>query len=215
MTERAAETDRIPLDLLPPEFLRKRAKSVAIGAVLVGAALGGLFGLVGGRTAGLVAAAVVAVPLLLLAWAESRRRCWLAGSELSVRALGTRTVDLAELTDITVLVADQRGVRTIGVLVQGGPRRRLVNVAVALYAGSGGRELGVYELRRLADALAATGDTRALVLSQLLVAQLRADARGEAAADRPLYQLASLVPAGRVPRRIGSDAVARFVAALD
>ncbi len=132
-----------------------------------------------------------------------------------MRALGTRTVDLAELTDITVLVADQRGVRTIGVLVQGGPRRRLVNVAVALYAGSGGRELGVYELRRLADALAATGDTRALVLSQLLIAQLRADARGEAAADRPLYQLASLVPAGRVPRRIGSDAVARFVAALD
>jgi hypothetical protein len=53
------------------------------------------------------------------------------------------------------------------------------------------------------------------VYSQLLVAQLRAEAKGEAAADRPLYQLASLAPSGKLAQRLKAEAVTRFVASLD
>ncbi|AOS62923.1 hypothetical protein [Actinoalloteichus hymeniacidonis] len=218
-SDRAARSEGKPaqpgiaLDLLPSQLVRRRAWSIAAGALIVGAALGGLFGLIGGRTAGLVAGGVIAVPLLLLAWAEARRRTRLAGSVVSVSAFGTRRVDLNELREIDVLVLDQRGMRTVGLLMQG--QGKTVNLSLALYAGAGGRELGILELRRLADALAAVGDMRTLTLSQLLVAQLRAEARGEAAADRPLYKLASVAPAGRLPSRLSSEAVARFVSTLD
>jgi hypothetical protein len=84
-----------------------------------------------------------------------------------------------------------------------------------MYAGTGAKELGVYALRRLADALASTADTRALVLSELVVAQLRAEARGDAAADRPLYRLAALAPEGRVAQKLRPGDVSRFVTALD
>jgi hypothetical protein len=53
------------------------------------------------------------------------------------------------------------------------------------------------------------------VFSQLLVAQLRAEAKGEAAADRPLYRLASLAPGGRLAQRLKPEAITRFVATLD
>ncbi|ASO19735.1 hypothetical protein FHR81_000588 [Actinoalloteichus hoggarensis] len=210
---RPAEQAEISLNLLPPEILRRRALSIALGALIIGAGFGGLFGLIGGRDAGLVAAGVIIVPFLLLAWSESRRRTRLAGRLLSVSTFGTRTVDLGELREIDLLVSDQRGMRTVALLIRAG--RRTVTVALALYAGAGGRELGILELRRLADVLAGIGDTRTLALSQLLVAQLRAEARGEPAANRPLYQIASAAPGGRFPTRLDSAAVARFVATLD
>jgi hypothetical protein len=84
-----------------------------------------------------------------------------------------------------------------------------------VYAGTGGRELGILMLRRLADALAASENTSGLVFSELLVAQLRAEAKGEPAAERPLYRLASLAPSGRLAQRLKTDAVTRFVASLD
>ena len=70
-------------------------------------------------------------------------------------------------------------------------------------------------LRRLADVLAGSENTAGLVFSQLLVAQLRAEAKGDAAADRPLYRLASLAPAGRLAQRLKPEAITRFVATLD
>jgi hypothetical protein len=53
------------------------------------------------------------------------------------------------------------------------------------------------------------------VFSQLLVAQLRAEAKGDAAADRPLYRLASLAPSGKLAQRLKPEAITRFVASLD
>ncbi|APU14282.1 MULTISPECIES: hypothetical protein [Actinoalloteichus] len=211
--ERPAVPAGIALNLLPPELLRRRALSIALGALIIGAAMGGLFGLIGGRVAGLVAAGVITVPFLLLALSEARKRTRLDGRVVSVSSFGTRRVDLTELREIDLLVSDQRGVRTVALLIQG--HGRTLNVALAIYAGAGGRELGILELRRLADALAGVGDTRTLALSQLLVNQLRAEARGEAAANRPLYQIASAAPGGRLPTRLDPAAVARFVATLD
>lgn len=113
-----------------------------------------------------------------------------------------------------MLVTDMRGMRTVSLLVSGPPKGKTLTIAVAMYAGTGGKELGVYSLRRLADALASTGDTRALVLSDLLVAQLKSEARGDAAADRPLYRLASLAPQGRMAQKLRSEDVAKFVTTL-
>lgn len=207
------DTERIPLDLLDPAAVRKRSRMVSIGAIMVAAAFGGLLGLIAGRVPGLIGAGVIAVPLLLLAWSEARRRVWLQGHVLSVRAFGTRSVDLRTAEDLDLLVTDVRGSRTVGLFVRG--NRKAINLALAIYAGTGGRELGVFPLRRLADVLAGRGDAKGLVFSGLLVAQLRAEARGEAAADRPLYQLGSLAPAGRLAQKLHPDAVSRFVAALD
>ncbi|HEY8374803.1 MAG TPA: hypothetical protein VIL00_18890 [Pseudonocardiaceae bacterium] len=205
----------VPLDLLDPAHVRRRARSTAIAAVVVAGFFGGVVGLLAGRTAGLVTAAVVGVPLLLLAWSEARRCTWLADGVVSVRALGTRQVDLRRATSLEVLVTDVRGMRTVGLLVSGPPRGKTINLALAMYAGTGGRELGVLALRRLADTLAGTGEATGLVFSELLVAQLRAEARGEPAPARPLYRLASSAPQGRLAQRLRSDAVARFVASLD
>ncbi|WP_433271776.1 hypothetical protein ACQPZF_13725 [Actinosynnema sp. CS-041913] len=206
-------SDRIPLDLLDPAAVRKRARTVGIGALMVAAAFGGLLGLLAGRTAGLVTAAVFAVPLLLLAWSEARRRVWLEGHVLSVRAFGTRSVDLHTADQLDLLVTDMRGSRTVGLFVRGGGKA--INLALAIYAGTGGREQGVFGLRKLADVLAGRGDAPGLVFSELLVAQLRAEARGVVAADRPLYQLGSLAPSGRLAQKLNPDAISRFVSTLD
>ncbi|KAA2262008.1 hypothetical protein F0L68_14540 [Solihabitans fulvus] len=211
MQEGAAE--RIPLDLLDAGAVRKRARLVAAGGVIVAAAFGGVVGLLGGRLPGLITAAVVLVPLLLLAWSESRRRVWLQGSTVSVRAFGIRSVDLHHADQLDLLITDVRGTRTVGLFMQAGGKA--INLALAIYAGTGGRELGVFPLRRLADTLAGSGDARGLVYSELLVAQLRAEARGEAAADRPLYRLGSLAPGGRLAQKLHPDAVSRFVTTLD
>ncbi|MCC8250287.1 hypothetical protein [Saccharothrix luteola] len=206
-------SERIALDLLDPKSVRKRARTVAIGALIVAAAFGGLLGLLAGRTAGLVAAAIFAIPLLLLAWSEARRRVWLEGHVLSVRAFGTRSVDLHTADQLDLLVTDVRGSRTVGLFVRGGGKA--INLALAIYAGTGGREQGVLPLRKLADVLAGRGDPPGLVFSELLVAQLRAEARGLPASDRPLYQLGSKAPTGRLAQKLNPEAISRFVSTLD
>lgn len=207
-----ADAEAVSLDLLDRRTVRVRARNVAIAALLVGAALGGIVGLFAGPVGFGVTAAAVTIPLLLLAVTEARKSVELRGERVVARALGTRAVDVRTATRLELFVTDLRGTRTINVLVGG--RGKAISVSLAMYAGTGGRELGIYGLRRLADALAGNPDTRALVLSQLIVAQLRAEARGEPAPNRPLYQLGSQAPQGGVAKRLNSEAVARFVATL-
>jgi hypothetical protein len=208
-----SDTERLPLNLAEPTSARRRG-CVAVGvAVLFGAALGGIVGLLGGQTAGLITAAVVVLALCLLTWVSGRRRLWLEGNLVVARTIGTKVVDLRRAERIELLVTDVRGTRTIGLLVGAG--KKTINMPLAVYAGTGGRELGILLLRRLADALAGSENTSGLVFSELLVAQLRAEAKGEAAADRPLYRLASLAPSGRLAQRLKPEAITRFVASLD
>lgn len=208
------QDETITLDLLDRSTVRRRSRNVAIAALLVGAALGGIVGTIAGPVGFFVTTSIVACPLLVLAYAESRKTYFLRGSRVSSRAFGTRTVDVQGAKTLDVLVTDVRGSRTVSLLVTGPPKDKTLTVALATYAGTGGKELGIYALRRLADALAGTDDPRALVLSELIVAQLRAEARGDAAAERPLYRLASLAPQGRLAQKLHSGDVARFVAAL-
>jgi hypothetical protein len=207
------QPERIPLTLTEQTSSRRRG-CVALGVALIfGAALGGLVGLLAGQTAGLVTATVIVVLLTLLSWVSSRRTIWLEGDLVVAKAVGRKTVDLRQADRIELLVTDIRGTRTIGLLVGGGGKT--INLSLAVYSGTGGRELGILVLRRLADILAGSENTTGLVFSQLMVAQLRAEAKGEAAADRPLYRLASLAPTGRLAQRLKPEAITRFVASLD
>lgn len=216
MEERtAAAAGGIPLDLIPAEALRRRAMIVSIAALILAAALGGVVGLAAGRLPGLVAAAVVGLPLLLLAYGESRRRTWLEDGVVAARAFGVRRVNLRTLTRIELLVTEVRGTRVVGLLVAGPPKGKAVNIAIASYTAIAGRELGIVALRRLADALAGGEEPRGLVFAELLVAQLRAEAREAGGAERPLYRIASLAQGGRLAQRLHPDAVTKFVASLD
>ncbi|PXY19225.1 hypothetical protein [Prauserella muralis] len=211
----APEPERIALYGDNPALRRRRALSGLVGVVLFGAAFGGIAGLIGGQIAGLVVAAVVALPLLYLVSFNARRQLWLEGHTVLVRTWRTRRIDLVTSERIDLLVTDVRGTRTVSLLLNAGKRGSAVKIDLAVYAGTGGRELGILALRRLADALLNNVDANGVVFSELLVAQLRAEARGDAAADRPLYRLASAAPSGKLAQRFTMDAVSRFVATLE
>ncbi len=213
MPEPAGE--RVPLDLLPAAVLRARALRVAVIGIVIGVVLGVVVGIIAGWVAGLVVGVCFGLPMPVLAVAEARRSYWLAGGVVSVRALGTRSVELRQATAIELLVTELRGTTTVGLLVTGPPQGKAVNIAVAMYNEEGGRELGVLALRRLADALAGNADADGLVFAELLVAQLRAEAREAPLAERPLYRVTTQVPGRRLTQRMQADAVGRFVALLD
>lgn len=209
--------ERVALDLLPASIARRRATGVMFMALLLAAAAGGVVGLIGGRLPGLIAAAVIGVPLLLLALGEARRRTWLESSVVTVRAIGSRRVDINTAERRDLVVSEIRGQCTVSLLLAktGG---KAVTVPLAIYTAAGGVELGILGLRRLADALAAAAGTAggqdARNLSVLLVAQLRAEARGESPLERPLRLAAGLVPAGRLLRKVNPSRLAALVSEL-
>ncbi|HJQ45544.1 MAG TPA: hypothetical protein VJ870_04340 [Amycolatopsis sp.] len=207
--------DRLALYQQDPPLRRRRLVSGLVGVVLFAAAFGGIAGLFGGQVAGLVVAAVVALPLLYLVAFSLRRQVWLEGTTVLVRTWRTRAVDIVEATRIDLLVTDVRGVRTVNLLLGAGQRRRTAKIDLAVYSGTGGRELAVLALRRLANALMNNIEANGIVFSELLVAQLKSEARGDGAADRPLYRLAAGAPSGKMAQRFTMDAVSRFVAHLN
>ncbi|EHY91358.1 hypothetical protein ACWGRK_08020 [Saccharomonospora azurea] len=208
------DPERVPLSGDDGKAGRKRVVSGLVAVALLAAAFGGVAGFIGGQVAGLVVAGVVAAPLLLLVLSAARRRMWLEGTTVTVRTWGSRRLDLATVSRMDLLITDVRGTRTVSLLVTGG-QRAAIKIDLAVYAGTGGRELGILPLRKLADAVVNNLDAGGLVFSQLLVAQLRSEARGDAAADRPLYRLASAAPSGKLAQRFSMEAVSRFVATLE
>lgn len=207
--------ERLSLDLVPTSVLRRRAIGVAIGVVVFAAAAGGLIGLVAGRLGGLIAAAIVGLPMLYVAFSESRRTSWLREGVIHARGLRTRAVDLRQLERIELLIADLRGKRVVMFVISGGPKDQRVNLTVANYTINAGLELDIVVLRKLADALAGGETAHGLVFAELLVAQLRAVARDLPMPARPLYRLASLAVAGKLAQRMHPDAITQFVATLD
>jgi hypothetical protein len=215
MTEPTGGPERLPLYQEDPAAMRRRTWSGLLGVVILAAAFGGVAGLIGGQVAGLVVAVVIALPLLYVVLFTARRRLWLAGNTLLVRTWRVRRVDLVHAERIDLLVTDVRGTRTVGLLINAGVRGKAVKVDLAAYSGTGGRELGVLQLRRLANAIMNNTEANGIVFAELLVAQLKSEARGDGAADRPLYRLASAAPAGKLAQRFTMEAVNRFVATLD
>ncbi|WET76673.1 hypothetical protein P3102_21410 [Amycolatopsis sp. QT-25] len=207
--------ERLPLFHDDPELRRRRGCSSIAGVVIFAAAFGGIAGLIGGELAGLVVAGVIAVPLLYVMFYNLRRRVWLEGGTLIVRTWGVRRIDLTAAERLDLVISDVRGTRTVSLLVNAGKRRKVAKVDMAVYSGAGGRELGILQLRKLANALLNNTEANGLVFSELLVAQLKSEARGDAAAERPLYRLASAAPSGKYIQRFAMEAVSRFVATLD
>jgi hypothetical protein len=203
----------IPLNLMEQASARRRGCVALTGAIVLGAALGGIVALFAGQTPALITAGVVIVLLTFVSWVSGRRTLWLEGSRVVAKSVGRKQVDLRQVDKMELMVTDIRGTRTVGLLLTQG--RKSINMPLAVYSGAGGRELGILVLRRLADTLAGSENTAGLVFSQLLVAQLRAEAKGDAAADRPLYRLASLAPSGKLAQRLKPEAITRFVASLD
>lgn len=212
--KKPVEPQRLPLHQEDPGLTRRRLISGLAGVLIMAAAFGGIAGLIGGQVAGLVAAAIVGLPLLYVVLWNVRRKLWLEGTAVLVRTWRTRRVDLAQARRIDLLVTDVRGARTVSLLFNSGQRGQVVKIDLAVYAGTGGRELPILTLRRLADAVANNIEANGLVFSELLVAQLRAEARGAGVPDRPLYQLASTAPSGKIAQRFTMEAVSRFVAQL-
>lgn len=210
-----AQPDRLPLYGENSAFRKRRMVSGVVGSLIFAAAFGGIAGLIGGQVVGLVVAAVVAIPLLYVVSYNARRRLWLEGTEIVARNWRTRRIDLVAATRVDVVVTDVRGTRTVGLLLNSGVRGKAVKVDLAVYAGTGGRELGILALRRLADVIVNNVEANGMVFAELLVAQLRAEARGDAAAERPLYRLASHAPSGKFAQRFTMEAVSRFVATLE
>ncbi|SFW80377.1 hypothetical protein [Amycolatopsis australiensis] len=208
-------TERLALFEEDPRGRRRRGISGLIGVVIVAAAFGGIAGLIGGTVAGLVVAVAVAAPLLYVMAVSIRRRVWLEGSTLIVRTWGLRRVDLVAATRLDLVIGDVRGNRTVSLLVNAGQRGKVAKVDLAVFSGTGGRELGVLQLRKLANALMNNVEANGLVFGELLVAELKAEARGAAVAERPLYRLASVAPSGKYVQRFTMEAVSRFVATLD
>ncbi len=212
----AEETpERLPLFEEDARGRRRRGISGLIGVVIVAAAFGGVAGLIGGTVIGLVVALVIALPLAYVMAVSIRRRVWLEGSTLIVRTWRLRRVDLVTATRLDLVIGDVRGTRTVSLLVNAGNRRQVAKVDLAVFSGTGGRELGVLQLRKLANALMNNTEANGLVFGELLVSELKAEARGGGVADRPLYRLASVAPSGKYVQRFTMEAVSRFVATLD
>ncbi|WP_328458915.1 MULTISPECIES: hypothetical protein [unclassified Amycolatopsis] len=207
--------ERLPLFEEDARGRRRRGISGLIGVVIVAAAFGGVAGLIGGTVIGLVVALVIALPLVYVMAVSIRRRVWLEGSTLIVRTWGLRRVDLVTATRLDLVIGDVRGTRTVSLLVNAGNRRKVAKVDLAVFSGTGGRELGILQLRKLANALMNNTEANGLVFGELLVSELKAEARGGGVAERPLYRLASVAPSGKYVQRFTMEAVSRFVATLD
>lgn len=184
----------IGLDLVAPEVYApalRRLAWVALGlAVVVGAIATVLFGPV----AGLVAGLVVAVPAVGHVLMAPRRRLWLRGTTVEARRLlRTRRLEVSAATGVELLVYPGRFSR-VALRLTAGPDRQLV--PLALYTDSGsGRELHLLGLRRLADALICSELASAVLVADVLVHQLRAEARDAGLADRPLYRAVTVARA--------------------
>lgn len=210
----SAEPQRVALSGDDAQQRRRRTMSLLFVAVLIAAAVGGIFGLFLGRAGGLIAAAVVAAPMLLIVGYAARRQVWLDGGDLVVRTWGTRRIPVAEATRVDVVITQVRGSRTVGLLIGGGTSGA-VKVDLAVYQSGGGREMGVLPLRRLANALMNNIEANGMVFAELLVAQLRSEAKGDPLDERPLHRLAFAAPGDKLAQRYTLQAISRFVASLD
>lgn len=201
----------LSLDLVPVELLRPRARKIAAAAIGAGVVVGLLVWIVAPTWAALLVGGLIALPPAVGATAATRRHLRLDGLVITMHGmLRSRSVDLTRVAGVELLVRTT-GMSQVILRINDG-EHRLVVVPLALYANGGGRELDILALRKLADALDAGELASAAAISSVLVEQLRAEARGAALDERPLYRAAQLVrEAGRTPQTTLTD---REVASL-
>ncbi|GAB2695297.1 hypothetical protein [Nocardia thraciensis] len=185
---------RVGLDLIAPELYAPMLRRLLLAALALGVLTALLLGLLVGWSVGLLAGSLLGAPTALYAAAVQRRRIWLAGTVVEARRLfGVRRVDIAAAEGVEILVYPGRLSR-IALRITAGGGTQAVPLAMYTDAGSG-RELHILGLRKLADALASSKLAAALSVSDLLIGQLRAEARDTGLEERPLYRAVQLVRA--------------------
>ncbi|WP_280274148.1 hypothetical protein [Nocardia wallacei] len=184
----------VGLDLIAPELYAPMLRRLTVIATVVGVVVALLLALLVSWPVAVLAGVMLGAPTALYAVSVQRRRMWLAGTVIEARTLfGRRRLDIAAAGGVEILVYPGRLSRIV--LRVTADRARQV-VPLAMYAdGGSGRELHILGLRTLADALAASKLAAALAVSDLLVGQLRAEARDAALGERPLYRAVQLVRA--------------------
>jgi hypothetical protein len=189
------------LDLVDPALIAPRLRRVALIAAAIGIAVAVVVGLLVSWPIGLLVGAVIGGPTAISALLGLRRRIWMSGNVIHARRpLGVRRIDAAAALQV-------RTGRVSQVALRVGDGDAVVTVPLALYTDTGGAELAVLALRRLADALAASDLAAAAAVSSVLVQQLRAEAREAGLEQRPLYAAARTVrDAGRGALTTLSDA---------
>lgn len=184
----------VGLDLVAPELYAPMLRRLALAASGIGLGAALLAATVVSWPIAAAIGVVVGAPTVLYAVALRRRRMWLTGNTIHARRLfGERQVELSEATGVEILVFPARLSR-IALRVTAGEVSQVVPLAMYTDAGSG-RELHLLGLRRLADALAASRLAAAVAVSEVLVRQLRAEARDAGLEERPLYRAVRLARA--------------------
>ncbi|WP_280387229.1 hypothetical protein [Nocardia wallacei] len=185
---------RVGLDLIAPELYAPMLRRLLLAASAVGVLAALLLALLVSWPVALLAGLMLGAPTALYAAAVQRRRIWLAGSVIEARTVfGARRLDIAAAEGVEILVYPGRLSRVALRITAG---RGIQAVPLAMYTDAGsGRELHILGLRKLADALASSNLAAALSVSDLLVGQLRAEARDAGLEERPLYRAVQLVRA--------------------
>ncbi|MGY0500143.1 hypothetical protein ACWZHB_16780 [Nocardia sp. FBN12] len=183
----SAATEPVGIDLVAPEVFAPMLRRLALAALGVGIGAALLSAVWLSWPYAILIGLVVAIPTIGYVFAFRRRRMWLSGTVIRAhRLFGERTVDLADATGVQLLVYPGRLSRIV-LRATVGPDTQLVPLAMYTDMGSG-RELHLLGLRKLADALAASQLVAAIAISEVLVQQLRAEARDAGLDERPLYR---------------------------
>ncbi|MEV6768964.1 hypothetical protein AB0N05_10100 [Nocardia sp. NPDC051030] len=194
MTEqfKSEPADEVGLDLIAPEMYAPALRRLALAALGVGIGIGLLLALWVHWPVALGVGIVIGAPTALYAIAVQRRRIRLSGSVIRARTwMGERRLDLSAANGVEILV---RAGRLSQIVLRVTSGRDTQEVPLAMYTDSGsGREMHILGLRRLADALSTCPLAAALAVSDVLVRQLRAEARDAIAEERPLYRAVHMV----------------------
>ncbi|GAB0108535.1 hypothetical protein JMUB6875_75560 [Nocardia sp. JMUB6875] len=196
MTEesKAGSGGEVGLDLIAPELLAPALRKLTLAALGVGIGVGLLMALFVHWPVALATGIVLGAPTALYAMAVQRRRITVSGTVIRARTWrGERSIDLAAATALEILVYPGK-ISRIVLRITSGPDSRIVPLAIYSDSGSG-RELHILGLRKLADALTSCPLAAALAISDMLVQQLRAEARDAIAEERPLYRAVRMVRA--------------------
>ncbi|MFD4292320.1 hypothetical protein ACFWQG_03760 [Rhodococcus sp. NPDC058532] len=200
----AADGGSVDLDLVPARLITPRLRRLAVFAFLLGVVVGAIVGVFTSVAVGALVGSLLGVPTALSALAATRRRTSMTDTVIHAHSgLRAVSVDVARAVSAELLVRSGR-VSQVALRVGDGDRR--VTVPLALYTADGGRELEVLPLRALADGLVSGELAPAVAMSTVLIAQLRAEARGAGLEERPLYRAVQLArEANRVPQTILTD----------
>lgn len=189
----------VELDLIPTELVRPRMKKMLLVAVAVGVGIAVVLLLFLSWPVAIVITMGLTGPVVLSIFIAMRRSATISGSTLSIRAGVTRTIDLDDVGYAELVVRSGR-VTQVTLNVDG------IHVPLAIYVGEGGREIPIQGISTLAASLA----ERFPDLSEVLTAQLRAEAIGAGIERRPLYRAAALAAGSRRAMTLSDEQISEL-----